>query len=299
MYSNRVFSIYSEKPKAMVLSKEFYPYKKISTPTLKISLNSKKQKETKEKKEKEKEKENPFLFKYSDNYFNIPKFRYYDYNNNKNNNNNNNLLNKSVPIITFSDNNGNPNIHYIHVSNLRNTILNNDYFQTNNPNNNIPINNNFQYNMNNINYNNNIPFNNINNNNELSLDFSGFQITLNLHNFSNGIQTLINRGKNFFVFLFGTHGIDGKSWCSDCNIAEPLVNYCKRVIALKQQEKEIYFVNITVDKQYRIYYLMDPNIRLNLIPSLIYFEKGKEIKRIEEKELFSISNIFNFVKSGY
>ena len=52
MYSNRVFSIYSEKPKAMVLSKEFYPYKKISTPSLKISLNSKRNQREKRKRKR-------------------------------------------------------------------------------------------------------------------------------------------------------------------------------------------------------------------------------------------------------
>jgi hypothetical protein len=276
MYSTHVLTLYSERPKFKPKNYDIYPYKITSTPQPKIkhehiidneiSNNIIENNSKTNYIDKIFSKPKPLIMlEPPKNFYNIPKqnknldygykmkqppnYNYYD-------------SEKYIPIITFSDNNGYPNVHLLQLHNI-----NNDYYN--------------------------------NNQNIIPSFFPGYSTTLNIENFSEGIQYLINTGKNFIIYLFGTKGFDGKSWCSECNYVEPFIEQCKRIVALKEREKEIYFINITVEKNNRIPYMIDPNIRLNFIPTLIYFENGKEIKRLVEKQLFSIYNINNFIMSIY
>ena len=293
MYSTNVLTLYSEKPKFKPKNYDIYPYKITSTPQPKLkpdqiidndiindsSNNNRKTNYI----DKIFSKPKPLIIlEPPKNFYNIPQknknldygyqlkeppyYNYYD-------------SEKYVPIITFSDNNGYPNVHLLQLPNTNNNYYNyNDYY------------NNYNYNISN-NYN--------NNQNIIPSFFPGYSTTLNIENFSEGIQYLINTGKNFIVYLFGTKGFDGKSWCSECNYVEPLIEQCKRIVALKENEKEIFFINISVEKNNRIPYMIDPNIRLNYIPTLIYFENGREVRRLVEKQLFSNYNINNFIMSLY
>ncbi len=274
MYSTHVLSLYSEKPKFKPKNYDIYPYKITSTPQPKIkqehiidnSININENNSKTNYLDKIFSKPKPLIIlEPPKNFYNIPKQNKnldYGYQLKQSSNYNYYDSEKYIPIITFSDNNGYPNVHLLQLHNI-----NNDYYN--------------------------------NNQNIIPSFFPGYSTTLNIENFSEGIQYLINTGKNFIIYLFGTKGFDGKSWCSECNYVEPLIEQCKRIVALKEREKEIYFINITVEKNNRIPYMIDPNIRLNFIPTLIYFENGKEIKRLVEKQLFSIYNINNFIMSIY
>ena len=105
--------------------------------------------------------------------------------------------------------------------------------------------------------------------------------------------------KSFFIFIYGSHDYTGKSWCSDCNIARPIVEEAKNIIKDKKYEKEIYFVSIPIDKINMIDFKYDSNIELERVPTLIYFENGREKNRLIENDLFSYQNVNSFIFQAF
>ena len=130
-------------------------------------------------------------------------------------------------------------------------------------------------------------------------DFTKYWIFLHHHNVIEGLQKLIYSKKNFFVFMYGTHDSKGRSWCSDCVYAEPNVNLIKGIIASKEKEKEVYFVNIPIDKEKKPFYKKNEILKMIHVPTLIYFEYGKEIRRIIQDELFNKDRVVDFVMKTY
>ena len=124
-------------------------------------------------------------------------------------------------------------------------------------------------------------------------------IDLNQYNYKSKLLQLIDERKTFFLFIFGSHDYTGKSWCSDCNIAKPIVEQGKRLIENKRYEKEIYFVSIPIDKMYKEDFRDDPFIQLERVPTLILFENGVEKGRLVENDLFSYSTIREFILQVY
>ena len=226
-----------------------------------------------------------------------------------NNNSNNNLYTQNN---NYSNNNSN---------NIVETMLNNKYrnFLNDNINKyNYNVNNNIEIKTKNKNYyspsiKRRSNYNEINNSNNIYLnprykyllpkeqndiDISRF-INLNIYNYQRELREIIEDQKSFFLFIFGTHDNTGKSWCSDCNIAMPNVEEAKNIIINKKNEKEIYFISLPIDKINMDYLNSDAIIRLERVPTLIYFENGKEKSRLIEGDLFSKQIVNNFILQAY
>ena len=124
-------------------------------------------------------------------------------------------------------------------------------------------------------------------------------IDLTQYNYKSKLLQLIDERKTFFLFIFGSHDYTGKSWCSDCNTAKPLVEQGKRLIENKKYEKEVYFLSIPIDKIYKEDFRDDPFIQLERVPTLILFENGIEKGRLVENDLFSYSTIREFILQVY
>ena len=131
-------------------------------------------------------------------------------------------------------------------------------------------------------------------------NFPKYWIYCTEENFDLKIRDLILSQKNFFAFMYGKHdNIRGQSWCSDCEIAEPFMNNVKPIIAKNEQIKEVYFVNIPVPKDKKKLYHDNKTLKMQHVPTLIYFQKGKEISRLTENQMFSQYQVTSFVEKAY
>ena len=147
----------------------------------------------------------------------------------------------------------------------------------------IKKNDNFQYNNSfSINKSNNINF--INNKSEIILSYFDFTII---------IEELINNKMNFFIYMFGTKDNNNLSWCRDCNIVEPFISNSKKFIF--KNYNSILWINIPIDKDKKYIYKYNKFLKMNCIPTLIYFKNGIEIGRIIQNNLFNQDNINNFI----
>ena len=124
-------------------------------------------------------------------------------------------------------------------------------------------------------------------------------LTLSIYNYQRELREILQDKKSFFICIYGTHDYTGKSWCSDCNIAMPIIEEAKNIIKDKKYEKDIYFINIPIDKINMDYLRDDLVIQLERVPTLIYFENGLEKNRLIENELFSYHTVKNFILQAY
>ena len=124
-------------------------------------------------------------------------------------------------------------------------------------------------------------------------------MTLNIFNYRNHVREKLRERKTLFVVIYGTHDYTGKSWCSDCNIAMPNIEEAKNIIKNRTYDKEVYFIDIPIDKINMKDLNEDPIIQLERVPTLIFFENGIERNRLIENELFSSQNVHNFILQAY
>jgi hypothetical protein len=129
-------------------------------------------------------------------------------------------------------------------------------------------------------------------------DGDGF-ISLNVFNYPRKIRELIQQRKTFFVYLYGSRDYTGQSWCSDCNIARPNVEQAKNIIKNKKFEKDLSFVDIPIEKIYMDDFKDDQIIKLERVPTLIYYENGIERGRLIENDLFSYQSVSNFINQAF
>ena len=99
--------------------------------------------------------------------------------------------------------------------------------------------------------------------------------------------------------MFGSKTYFGQSWCSDCRYVETFMDRVKQTVNSRQNEKEIYFVEIPIDKDKKFYYNQNPITNMIRVPTLAYFQNGVEIRRIMENEMFSQYTINKFVDNAY
>ena len=130
-------------------------------------------------------------------------------------------------------------------------------------------------------------------------NFPKYWIYCTEENFELKIRDLILNQKNFFAYMYGKHDMRGQSWCSDCDIAAPFINNIKPIIAKNELIKEIYFVNIPIPKEKRKIYKESKILKLAHVPTLIYFQKGKEVARLMETQMFSQFEVTSFVEKAY
>ena len=120
------------------------------------------------------------------------------------------------------------------------------------------------------------------------------------HNdFKKGIEDLVNKKKNMLVHLYGAPGRDGRSWCPDCDVSEPYIKEIKPFVKQKENEKEIYFIDIPISWEKRSDYRNNKILKEKRIPTLIYFYQGREMGRLVEREMANRKNIFDFVEQIY
>ena len=169
----------------------------------------------------------------------------------------------------------------IHDKSPNNFYLDARRNEPHNNNNNINNNNNYNYNNNNR-YTNNSP-----------------EITFGYYDFASGIRQLIDQRKTFFILMYGSTDYRGVSWCSDCNFAEPLIQNAKRIVLSKQSERQVFWINIPIEKEKRHAYKIDSYLRMMYVPTLIYYENGIEIGRIVQEQMFTQESINNFILRAY
>ena len=108
---------------------------------------------------------------------------------------------------------------------------------------------------------------------------------------------LIADKTSFFTYVHGSYDEKtNKSWCSDCDEARPLVEYQMN----KLDNKNILFVKLPIEtsaeyKNKEFVYRTNELIKIQRIPSLIFFNKGEEFGRLVEDELFEVENLNKFV----
>lgn len=117
--------------------------------------------------------------------------------------------------------------------------------------------------------------------------------------FSSKLNELVNEKKTFFVFVYGAHGPDGKSWCPDCDVSQPFVKKAKEDIVYKNKDKGILFINLPVVRAERSDYTNDKVVKLTRIPALIFYLKGKEMTRIVEGDMASQESVSGFIEQAY
>ncbi len=124
-------------------------------------------------------------------------------------------------------------------------------------------------------------------------------LNLGYNEFNSKLQELIKNKKDFLVHLYGSIDSSGKSWCPDCIVSHPNIEKIKPIIDEKQDEKEIYFVDIPEDWDKRAAYKNNPILKEKRVPTLIYYSKGREMGRIVEDEMSTFDGVKEFVDQIY
>ena len=124
-------------------------------------------------------------------------------------------------------------------------------------------------------------------------------LLLGFNDFESKIQELVKSKKNMLVHLYGSIDSSGNSWCPDCIISHPHIEKIKPIVDEKQDEKEIYFLDIPEDWDKRSKYRKNPILKEKRVPTLIYFANGREMGRIVEDEMYTYDAIKEFIDQIY
>ena len=246
-------------------------------------------------------------------------YSYNNYSNNnygQNNNNYNNIrsvlnnkyrnfLDDNINRYSESNNNylksGEKRNYYSPSYNNRSTYNNyNNRSTYNDYNNRSTYNDNNNRNNNRNNYYQNSRYNYYRSNEDSKNNYDGNRfLSLNIFNYPRKIREMVQQRKTFFLYVYGSRDYTGQSWCSDCNIARPNVEQAKNIIKNKKFEKDLSFVDIPIEKIYMDDLKDDQIIRLERVPTLIYYENGIERGRLIENDLFSYQSVSNFINQAY
>ena len=124
-------------------------------------------------------------------------------------------------------------------------------------------------------------------------------LLLGFNDFESKIQELVKSKKNMLVHLYGSIDSSGNSWCPDCIISHPHIEKIKPIVDEKQDEKEIYFLDIPEDWDKRSSYRKNPILKEKRVPTLIYFANGREMGRIVEDEMYTYDAVKEFIDQIY
>ena len=136
-------------------------------------------------------------------------------------------------------------------------------------------------------------------NNEEKLSSTKYWIETTPSNFSTIIKDYLKQKKDFIVYIYGDHDEQGRSWCPDCEVSQPLVENILPRIKENESQKEVYFINISVAINNREIYRNDKIIKMKRIPTIIYFSQGVEMGRLVEGDMASQENIDAFIDQIY
>lgn len=122
---------------------------------------------------------------------------------------------------------------------------------------------------------------------------------IQMEEFVTKFDELIAAKKKFFGYYHGDYNEKtGESWCSDCDIAKPIVED-----AVKNLEgADVEFIKFPIAraewKKSNSLYRTYPKVKLQKVPTLIYYENGVEYGRLTETELFDAKNVEEFFKQA-
>ena len=135
--------------------------------------------------------------------------------------------------------------------------------------------------------------------NEGKLSSTKYWIETTKSNFSSIIKDYLKQKKDFIVYIYGDKDEKGRSWCPDCVVAEPFVEKAMEKIKEYESQKEVYFINISVEMFNREIYRNDKILKMKRIPTIIYFSQGVEMGRLVEGDMASQENIDAFIDQIY
>ena len=124
-------------------------------------------------------------------------------------------------------------------------------------------------------------------------------LELGFNDFQQKLQEMVKEKKNMLVHIYGTIDSSGRSWCPDCILSHPNIERIKPIIDEKQDEKEIYFIDIPEDWDKRQTYKKNPILKEKRVPTLIYFFEGREMGRIVEDEMSTYDSVKEFIDQIY
>ncbi len=124
-------------------------------------------------------------------------------------------------------------------------------------------------------------------------------LELGFNDFQQKLQEMVKEKKNMLVHIYGTIDSSGRSWCPDCILSHPNIERIKPIIDEKQDEKEIYFIDIPEDWDKRQTYKKNPILKEKRVPTLIYFFEGREMGRIVESEMSTYDSVKEFIDQIY
>ena len=101
--------------------------------------------------------------------------------------------------------------------------------------------------------------------NEGKLSSTKYWIETTKSNFSSIIKDYLKQKKDFIVYIYGDKDEKGRSWCPDCVVAEPFVEKAMEKIKEYESQKEVYFINISVEMFNREIYRNDKIIKMKIV----------------------------------
>lgn len=124
------------------------------------------------------------------------------------------------------------------------------------------------------------------------------QIALN--EFEAKFTELIANKTSFLAYFYGGYDQNGESWCSDCVIAKPNIEAASK--ELENQEK-VFLYKFPVDdrvewKKPDFIFRTHPKVKLDRVPTLIFYQNGVEFGRLIEDQLFDQANVIDFFKQA-
>jgi thiol-disulfide isomerase/thioredoxin len=110
------------------------------------------------------------------------------------------------------------------------------------------------------------------------------------------LAELAQSKKSYFAYFHGSYNEQtNQSWCSDCDISRPLV---EKQLYKFENKKNVLFIKFPIEtsaewKQADFVYRTN-KFKLKKVPTLIFYNKGNEICRLTEGELFDEENLGEF-----
>jgi thiol-disulfide isomerase/thioredoxin len=124
--------------------------------------------------------------------------------------------------------------------------------------------------------------------------------TVTFGEFQVKFDELIANKTSFYGYFYGGYDESGSSWCSDCVTAKPIIEEASKI--LENQDKVLFFrfpVDSVSDwKNSKCIFRTHSKVKLDRVPTLIYFQAGLEYGRLIEGELFDKSNVEEFIKQS-
>jgi thiol-disulfide isomerase/thioredoxin len=132
-----------------------------------------------------------------------------------------------------------------------------------------------------------------------SSNSKSFLKIISLSEFEVSFNELLNNKANFFGYFYGSYDTEGWSWCGDCNISKPVIEEASKL--LENQDK-VLLVKFPIErsdwKNSSFVYRVHPKLKLEKVPTLIYFQSGVEFGRLVEEELADSSNVKEFFQQS-